>query len=66
MFYTDGAKNSKTTNVATIRFFNVETKVTNWNSDKHIDIIDEKLFAIEEAIEFCTKKAYLIKIILDI
>ena len=29
MFYTDGKKNLKTTNVATMQFFNVETKATN-------------------------------------
>ena len=29
MFYTDKAKNSKTTNAATRRFFNVKTEATN-------------------------------------
>ena len=29
MFYTDETKNLKTTNVATIRFFNVETEAKN-------------------------------------
>ena len=50
MFYTDKTKISKTTDVATMRFFNVEIEATNWNSNKYIDIIDAKLFAIEKAI----------------
>ena len=29
MFYTDEIKNSKTTEIATMRFFNVETEATN-------------------------------------
>ena len=61
-FCVDKTKNSKTTSVATTRFFNVETIVTNWNSDKHIDIINAKLFAIEKAIEFYVKKVYSIEI----
>ena len=65
MFYTDEIKHSKTTEIATMQFCN-ETKATNWTSDKYIDVIGAKLFAIEKAIEFCTKKAYLIKIISDI
>ena len=66
VFCIDGAKNSKTPNVATMRFFNVKTKAINWYSDKHIDIIDAKLFAIETTIEFCAKKAYSIKIVSNI
>ena len=62
IFYTDNAKNSKTINVAMMRFFNVETKAKNFNLNKYIDVIDAKLLAIEKAIEFCAKKAYLIKI----
>ena len=65
VFYTDKAKNSKTTGAATVRFFNAETKAKNWNSGKYIDVIDVKLFAIEKAIEFCAKKAYSIKIALN-
>ena len=63
MFYADEAKNSKTTDVATMRFFNVETKAKNWNSSKYIDVIDAKLFAIEKVIEFYAKKVYSIKIV---
>ena len=66
IFYTDNAKNSKTTNAAILRFFNVKTKAKNWYSKIYIDVIDVKLFAIEKAIEFCAKKAYSIKIVLDI
>ena len=66
MFYTEEAKNLKTTDAATMRFSNVKTEATNWNLDKHIDVIDTKLFVIEKAIEFCVKKAYSIKIISDI
>ena len=65
VFYIDEAKNFKTTNVAMMQFFNVETKATNWNSNKYIDVIDAKLFAIEKAIEFCVKKAYSTKIVLN-
>ena len=56
MFNIDKTKNSKTTDAATMRFFNVRTEATNLNLDKYIDIIDAKLFAIEKAIEFCAKK----------
>ena len=66
IFYTNNAKNSKRTNVAIMRFFNVETKAKNENLDRYIDTIDAKLFTIEKAIEFCTKKAYSIKITLNI
>ena len=66
IFYTDDAKNSKTTDAAMMRFFNAETKVENWNSDRYIDVIDAKLFAIDKAIEFCAKKEYSIKIASDI
>ena len=62
IFYTDNAKNSKTKDATMMRFFNVETKAENWNSKWYIDVIDAKLFAIEKAIEFCTKKAYTVKI----
>ena len=65
IFYTDKIKNSKITDVATIRFYNVETKATNWNSDKHIDVIDAKLFAIEKAVKLCANRAYSIKIAID-
>ena len=66
IFYTDDAKNSKTTDATMMRFFNVETKAENWNSERYIDVIDAKLFAIEKANKFCTKKAYSIKIALNI
>ena len=66
IFYTDNAKNSKTTNPTMMRFFNVETKVENWNSKRYIDKIDAKLFEIEKAIESCKKKAYTVKIALNI
>ena len=33
IFYTDGANNSKTTDAATVQFFNAETKAKNWNSN---------------------------------
>ena len=55
-------KNSKTIDAAMMRFFNVKTKAKNCNSERYIDVIDAKLFAIEKAIEFCAKKAYFIKI----
>ena len=66
MFYTNETKNSKTIDLATMRFFNVETKASSWNLDKYIDVIDAKLFAIEKVIEFCVKKVYSIKIVSDI
>ena len=66
MFYTDEAENSKTTNVVTMQFYNVKTEAINQSLDKYIDIIDAELFAIEKAIEFYAKKAYSIKIVLDI
>ena len=56
MFYKDEIENSKTIDVATMRFFNVETGVTNLNSKKYIHVIDAKLFAIEKVIELCAKK----------
>ena len=65
IFYIDDAKNSKTTKVAMMRFFNVETKAKISNSNKYIDLIDAKLFAIDKIIEFCTKKAYSIIITLN-
>ena len=65
IFYTD-VKNLIITDAAMIRFFNVETKAKNWNSKRYIDVIDAKLFVIEKAIELCSKKAYSIKIILNI
>ena len=52
IFYTDNVKNAQTVNAAMTRFFNVKTKAKNWNSRKYIDVIDAKLFAIENAIEF--------------
>ena len=64
MFYIDKTKNSKTTNVATMRFFNLKTEAT--NLDKYIDLIDAKLFAIEKAIEFCVEKAYSMKIVSNV
>ena len=66
MFHTDETKNSKTIDAITMQFFNVKTEATNRNSNKHIDIIDTELFAIGKAIEFCVKKLYSIKIVLDI
>ena len=66
ILYTDDAKASNTTDVAMIQFFNVETKAKNSNSNRYIDVIDAKLVAIEKAIEFCAKKAYLIKLTSDI
>ena len=66
IFYTDGAKNSKTIGATMIRFFHVKTKAENWNSKRHIDVINAELFAIEKAIEFCAKKAYSVKITSDI
>ena len=66
IFYTDDVNNSKTTDAAMMRFFNAKTKAKNWNSDRYIDVIDAKLFAIDKAIEFCAKKAYSIKIASDI
>ena len=66
VFYTDGAKNSQTTDAAMVRFFHAETKAENWNSGRYIDVIDAELFAIDKAIEFCAKKAYSIKIASDI
>ena len=66
IFYTDGAKNSKTIDATIVRFFSAETKAKNWNSERYIDVIDAKLFAIEKAIEFCSKKACSIKIASDI
>ena len=62
IFYTDDPKNCKTTDVVMMRFFNAKTKAKNWNSDRYIDVIDVELFAIDKAIEFCAKRAYLIKI----
>ena len=62
IFYIDEGENSKTTDAATVQFFNAETKAKHWNLDKDIDVIDAKLFAIEKAIEFCANKAYSIKI----
>ena len=62
IFYTDGAKNSNTTDVAMVQFFNVETKAKKWNLGRYIDVIDAELFAIERAIEFCAKKAYSIRL----
>ena len=59
IFYTDDAKNSNTTEVAMMQVFNVETKAKNWNSDRYIDVIDAKLFAIEKTIKICAKKAYI-------
>ena len=56
IFYTDNAKMFETTDVAMMRFFNAETKAKSLNSDRYIDVIDVKLFAIEKAIEFCAKK----------
>ena len=44
----------------------IRLSAKNENSRKYIDVIDAKLFAIEKAIEFCTKKAYIVKIALDI
>ena len=66
VFYTDGAKNSKTIGAAMVRFSNADTKAENWNSGRYIDVIDAELFAIDKAIEFCAKKAYSIKIASDI
>ena len=66
VFYTDGAKNSKTTGAVMVRLFNAETKAENWNSGRYIDVIDAELFAIDKAIELCAKKAYSIKIASDI
>ena len=62
ILYIDEAENSKTSNAATVQFFNAETKGKHWNSDKYIDVIDAKLFAIEKAIKFCANKAYSVKI----
>ena len=45
-----------------IQFFNAKTKAKNWNSNRYIDLIDAKLFAVEKEIEFCTKKVYSITI----
>ena len=61
-FHTDDVKNSKTTHVAMMRFFNAKIKAKNRNLDTYIDVINVKLFAIEKPIEFCAKKAYSIKI----
>ena len=66
ILYTDNAKDLKTTKVVIIQFFNVETKAKNWNSKRYIDVIDAKLFAIEKATELWAKKAYSIKIALNI
>ena len=66
VFYTDGANNSETRGAVIVRFFNVETKAENWNSGRYIDVIDVELFVIEKAIEFCSKKAYSIRIASDI
>ena len=49
-----------------MRFFNVETKAENWNSERYIEVIDVELFEIDKAIKFCTKKAYTVKIAADI
>ena len=66
VFYIDGVKNPETTGAATVRFFNAKTEAKNWNSDKYIDVIDAKLFAIGKGIEFCAKKVYSPKIVSDI
>ena len=66
IFYIDETKNSKTINAAIVQFFNVETKAKHWNSNKYIDVIDAKLFAIEKAIEVCANKAYSMKIVSNI
>ena len=39
-----------------------KTRAKNSNSDRYIDVIDAKLFAIEKTIEVCAKKAYSIKL----
>ena len=66
IFYINGAKNSIKTDAAMVRFFNVKTKAKNWNLEGYIDVIHAKLIAIEKAIKLCAKKAYSIKIELDI
>ena len=66
IIYIDEAKNSQTTDAATVCFFNAKTTVKNWNSGRYIDVIDAELFAIEKAIEFCAKRTHSVKIASDI
>ena len=43
VFYTDGAKNSKTTDAAMLRFFNVKTEVTNSRREMTLKIKSGKI-----------------------
>ena len=56
IFYTDGAKNSETTDATIVRFFNVETKAKNWNLVRYIDVIDVKFLQLKKQSNLAQKK----------